>query len=45
MLNNLKDINLDWGVIAVYTCERSCSTSSGYVREFVHKQDIVHEDC
>lgn len=44
MLNNLKDITLDWGVIAVYTCERSCSTS-GYIREFVHKQDIVHEDC
>ncbi|KAG4071034.1 hypothetical protein HA402_001471 [Bradysia odoriphaga] len=42
MLNHLKDIGLDWGVMNVYTCEKSCS-SSGYIREFVYKQDIVQE--
>lgn len=44
MLNHLKDLTLDWGVINVYTCEMSCSTSSQYIREFVYKQDIVHEE-
>lgn len=42
MLNHLKDMALDWGVISVYTCEQSCS-SSDYVREFVYKQDIIQE--
>ncbi|KAJ6633103.1 Programmed cell death protein 2 [Pseudolycoriella hygida] len=42
MLNVLNDLDksIDWGVINVYTCEKSCS-STGYVREFVYKQDIV----
>ncbi|KAH8371058.1 hypothetical protein KR093_006016 [Drosophila rubida] len=40
MLVLLKDDNLDWGVIAVYSCARSCQIE-GYVEEHVIKQDIV----
>ncbi|XP_055685812.1 programmed cell death protein 2 [Lutzomyia longipalpis] len=32
---------LDWGVLAVYTCENSCEVDSQYVREYLHKQDVV----
>lgn len=44
LLTYLKDNRLDWGVIAVYTCENSCNTDSKYVEEFVYKQDIVNDD-
>ncbi|XP_064544196.1 programmed cell death protein 2 [Drosophila montana] len=40
MLVLLKDETLDWGVLAVYTCSRSCPIS-GYVEEYLIKQDIV----
>lgn len=44
MLNYLKDANVDWGVIAVYTCSKSCPlpNDKGYVEEFCIKQDIVN---
>ncbi|XP_037806676.1 programmed cell death protein 2 [Lucilia sericata] len=44
MLNYLKDSNVDWGVIAVYTCPKSCPLpkDKGYVEEFCLKQDIVN---
>ncbi|XP_055378364.1 programmed cell death protein 2 [Condylostylus longicornis] len=40
MLNYIKDDNIDWGVIAVYTCVNSCSIK-GYAKEFCIKQDII----
>ncbi|XP_034475877.1 programmed cell death protein 2 [Drosophila innubila] len=40
MLVPLKDDSLDWGVVAVYTCARSCNIS-GYVEEHIIKQDII----
>ncbi|KAM7342618.1 zinc finger protein RP-8 [Cochliomyia hominivorax] len=44
MLNYLKDSNVDWGVLAVYTCPKSCAlpNEKGYVEEFCIKQDIVN---
>ncbi|XP_055917958.1 programmed cell death protein 2 [Eupeodes corollae] len=44
MLNYLKDDNIDWGVLAVYTCKNSCQPSTEYVPEFVVKQDIISDD-
>lgn len=43
MLNYLKDSSVDWGVIAVFTCPKSCPLpkEKGYVKEFCIKQDIV----
>ncbi|XP_017094163.2 programmed cell death protein 2 [Drosophila bipectinata] len=42
-LTLLEDENLDWGVLAVYTCARSCPIE-GYVEEVLVKQDIVAEE-
>lgn len=44
MLNELKNYELDWGIIAVYTCERDCDTGEKYAPEFCYKQDIKNED-
>lgn len=44
MLNELKNYDLDWGVIAVYTCEKDCDVKGKYVAEFCYKQDIVKGD-
>lgn len=41
MLNELKNYELDWGVIAVYTCEKDCDVNGKYIAEFCYKQDIV----
>lgn len=43
MLNLLKDDHLDWGVLAVYTCSKSCNlpADKGYVAEYIIKQDII----
>ncbi|XP_017070443.1 programmed cell death protein 2 [Drosophila eugracilis] len=41
-LTLLKDDSLDWGVLAVYTCAKSCPIE-GYVEELLIKQDIVAE--
>lgn len=40
LLNSLKKDTLDWGVLAVYTCEESCGAEGKYLPEFIHKQDI-----
>ncbi|XP_073813273.1 zinc finger protein RP-8 [Musca autumnalis] len=46
MLNHLQDSNLDWGVLAIYTCPKSCPLpdGKGYTEEIVIKQDIVVEN-
>ncbi|XP_018573734.1 programmed cell death protein 2 [Anoplophora glabripennis] len=40
MLTMLKETDLDWGVIAVYTCVNSCAAGDNYKEEFVFKQDV-----
>ncbi|XP_050460504.1 programmed cell death protein 2 isoform X1 [Cataglyphis hispanica] len=39
----LKDIVkcLDWGILAVFTCQQSCIPNGKYIREYIWKQDIV----
>ncbi|KAL1398414.1 hypothetical protein pipiens_008991 [Culex pipiens pipiens] len=45
LLNSLKNENIDWGTLAVYTCEQSCDPADrGYVKEFVYKQDVVNTE-
>uniref|UniRef100_A0A6I8N0F8 Programmed cell death 2 n=1 Tax=Ornithorhynchus anatinus TaxID=9258 RepID=A0A6I8N0F8_ORNAN len=46
LLNYLKadrlGTSLDWGVLAVYTCARSCSlATTHYIEEFIWKQDVA----
>lgn len=41
LLNALHRPEIDWGVVAVYTCEKCCDTNGEYAQEFVLKQDIV----
>ncbi|KAJ8919320.1 hypothetical protein NQ315_003904 [Exocentrus adspersus] len=40
LLTMLKENELDWGVIAVYTCVNSCADTVNYKEEFVFKQDV-----
>ncbi|XP_034249089.1 programmed cell death protein 2 [Thrips palmi] len=44
LLNHLSldnvDQSIDWGILVVYTCERSCTEGPAYKREFLWKQDI-----
>ncbi|KAJ8963929.1 hypothetical protein NQ314_005258 [Rhamnusium bicolor] len=40
LLSILKENDLDWGVIAVYTCLDSCVADNSYKEEFVFKQDV-----
>lgn len=40
MLTMLKENNLDWGVVIVYTCVNSCIGGDSYKEEFVFKQDV-----
>lgn len=40
MLTLLKENDLDWGIVAVYTCNQSCTDINGYKIEFVFKQDV-----
>ncbi|KAG5670171.1 hypothetical protein PVAND_000452 [Polypedilum vanderplanki] len=41
MLNELKNYEIDWGIIAIYTCEKDCDITGKYVEEFCYKQDII----
>ena len=41
MLNELKNYDLDWGIIAIYTCEKDCDVKGKYIAEFAYKQDIT----
>lgn len=42
----LKDIvkNLDWGILAVFTCKQSCIPNGKYIKEYIWKQDIVQKE-
>lgn len=40
MLSYLKETDIDWGVLAVYTCKNSCTNDSCYNEEFIFKQDV-----
>jgi pre-rRNA-processing protein TSR4 len=44
MLNELKNYDLDWGIIAIFTCENDCDIKGKYVREFCYKQDVVQTE-
>ncbi|XP_050298103.1 programmed cell death protein 2 [Anthonomus grandis grandis] len=46
ILSCLKEYELDWGVILVYTCKNSCVGDSinSYKREYVFKQDVSNTD-
>ncbi|XP_053963556.1 programmed cell death protein 2 [Anastrepha ludens] len=46
MLNLLKDDQLDWGTLTLYTCSKSCRlpNDKGYVREYIVKQDIISNE-
>lgn len=44
MLSVLKETKLDWGVLLVYTCKNSCSSSRGYKGEFIFKQDVSADE-
>lgn len=41
MLSYLKEVDIDWGILAVYTCKHSCSEGSDYKEEFIFKQDVT----
>lgn len=43
LLNSYKDLSVDWGVIAIYTCSQSCDTDKTYVDEFCYKQDLCDD--
>ncbi|CAK9832289.1 Programmed cell death protein 2 [Anthophora retusa] len=40
--NTLKCI--DWGILTVYTCVKSCIPKNGYIMEYIWKQDIDFDD-
>lgn len=44
MLNELKNFELDWGVITIYTCTKDCDTAGQYAREFCLKQDLQDDE-
>ena len=38
---NMNEATVDWGTIAIYTCEKSCNSSGNqYKREFAWKQTM-----
>lgn len=41
MLNELKNYELDWGIIAIFTCDNDCDINGKYASEFCYKQDLV----
>ena len=32
------DASVDWGVLAVFTCKKSCGIGDGYAKEFLFRQ-------
>lgn len=41
LLSLLNENDLDWGILAVYTCRNNCNAEDCYKREFVFKQDVA----
>ncbi|XP_065082188.1 programmed cell death protein 2 [Ochlerotatus camptorhynchus] len=42
LLNSLKNENIDWGTLTIFTCEQSCDTADrSYAKEYVYKQDVI----
>ena len=39
-LDTVSSPSIDWGTLLVYTCSNGCNTKSGYVEEFLWKQDF-----
>lgn len=37
--------SIDWGILAIYTCRKSCAPQSKYVQEYIWKQDIIKENA
>lgn len=35
---------IDWGILAVFTCKKSCVPKNGYSKEYIWKQDIIEND-
>lgn len=44
LLNSLKREELDWGIIAIYTCANDCDIGERYVEEYAYKQDIIEDE-
>lgn len=44
LINNLKRVELDWGIISIYTCASDCDIGERYVQEFAYKQDIIKDE-
>lgn len=44
LLNSYKDLDVDWGILAIYTCTQSCNTNDTYVDEYCYKQDICDKE-
>lgn len=48
LLNDLKvdspEASIDWGTLAVYTCETSCDQGNKYCSEFIWKQDFTGDN-
>lgn len=44
MLTVLRENEIDWGMLFVYTCKRSCTDKNGYKKEFIFKQDVSPND-
>lgn len=40
ILSMLKETDLDWGVVVIYTCVNSCVEGDNYKEEFIFKQDV-----
>lgn len=40
---NYKDVinSLDWGILVIFTCKKSCTPKEEYAMEYVWKQDIL----
>lgn len=44
LLNSYKDLDVDWGILAIYTCAQSCDTNNTYVDAYCYKQDICNNE-
>lgn len=40
MLTIIKENDLDWGILIIYTCKQSCTDGKSYKCEFIIKQDV-----